>query len=324
MHVRAPPGSGKTVLKHFLYRYILQVNEDVNVIALNGWRPRPDEKWSQCFKRTVGRAPDSLFASQAVSTYILWDEGQEAYDCCDLWTEFLKSIKPASGPYLIMFTSYGDAGLRQSSFVEGNERPEETEWPAHRRFQGKIEVEPREEALRKAKEWKDTKNSIWTDGSRLEGGKVGAAAVWWAPERVEPPWVGPATGRTYNPGRREAGWTGRRYHLGKNKEVYDAELYALYQAAKLFDERNERDQAYTILSDSEAAIGRAKDDDMGPGQRFAVAVIEVCSRLASRGNTLTLRWVPSHLGVEGNEQVHQRAGEVAAIPRRGLRHRDIA
>ena len=107
--------------------------------------------------------------------------------------------------------------------------------------------------------------------------------MWWIPERVEPPWTGPVTGRTYTPGRREAGWTGRRYHLGKNKEVYDAELYALYQAAKIFDERNDRDQTYTILSDSAAAIGRAKSDEMGPGQRFAVAIIEVCSRLLSRG-----------------------------------------
>ena len=40
---------------------------------------------------------------------------------------------------------------------------------------------------------------------------------------------------------------------------------------------------------------------MGPGQRFAVAIIEVCSRLTSRGNTLTLRWVLGLLGIEGNE-----------------------
>ena len=48
--------------------------------------------------------------------------------------------------------------------------------------------------------------------------------MWWAPARIEPPWIDPVTGRTYTPGRREAGWTGRRYHLGKNKEFFDAEL----------------------------------------------------------------------------------------------------
>ena len=57
----------------------------------------------------------------------------------------------------------------------------------------------------------------------------------------------------------------RRYRLGNNKGVFDAELYALYQAAKIFDEGNEHDQAYTILSDSTAAFERAKSDEMGPG-----------------------------------------------------------
>ena len=95
--------------------------------------------------------------------------------------------------------------------------------------------------------------------------------------------MGPVTGRRYTPGRREAGWTDRRYHLGKNKEAFDAELCALYQATKILDERNEQGQGYAILSDSTAAIERARSDEMGPGQRFAVATTEVCSRLISRG-----------------------------------------
>ena len=38
------------------------------------------------------------------------------------------------------------------------------------------------------------------------------------------------------------GWTVRRFHLGQNKEVFDTELYALYQATKIFDEREESGQ----------------------------------------------------------------------------------
>ena len=41
--------------------------------------------------------------------------------------------------------------LRQNSFVENGEQPEEMGWPKHRRFQGRIEVEQKGEALRKAK-----------------------------------------------------------------------------------------------------------------------------------------------------------------------------
>ena len=38
---------------------------------------------------------------------------------------------------------------------------------------------------------------------------------------------------------KSAGWTGRQYYLGRNKEVYDAELYALRQTIQIFDEGRE-------------------------------------------------------------------------------------
>ena len=40
-----------------------------------------------------------------------------------------------------------------------------------------VVVEKREEALRVAKRWKNEKGKIWTDGPRLDDGKVGAVAV---------------------------------------------------------------------------------------------------------------------------------------------------
>ena len=204
--------------------------------------------------------------------------------------------------------------LWQRSFLRKKEKPDEFRSAEHRRLQGEIEVKPKGVAYRVARDWKDTKNSIRTDGSRLENGKVGAAAVWWAAERVEPPRIGPVTGRTYTPGRRETIWMGMWCHLGMNKEVFDAELYALYQAVKIFNERNEQDQSYIVLSDSAAAIEHARSGEMGLGQRLAVAIIEVCSRLTSRGNTLTLRWVPSHLEIEGNEIADDLAKGVAEDP----------
>ena len=118
---------------------------------------------------------------------------------------------------------------------------------------------------------------------------MGAAAAWREEEGRPPPWVGPATGKAYAPGWREAGWAGRRYRLGKNKEVFDAELYALYRATKILEERGEQGQDYTILSYSTAALARARSDSTGPGQLFTIAIAEVCSRLANQGNTLTLK-----------------------------------
>ena len=86
------------------------------------------------------------------------------------------------------------------------------------------------------------------------------------------------------------------------------------QASKILDDRSEQGQDYTILSDSTAAVTRVQSDSTGPGQRFAIAVAEVCSRLSSRENTLTLRWVPSHSDIEGNEVADDWAKMAAESP----------
>lgn len=61
------------------------------------------------------------------------------------------------------------------------------------------------------------------------------------------------------------GWTGRRYHLGNNKEVSGAETYAILRALKIFDRGQESGRSYTIFADSTAAINRVKSDAVGPG-----------------------------------------------------------
>ena len=35
--------------------------------------------------------------------------------------------------------------------------------------------------------------------------------------------------------RTQEGWTGRRFHLGNNKEVLDAEVFAIYQALRAIE-----------------------------------------------------------------------------------------
>ena len=83
---------------------------------------------------------------------------------------------------------------------------EKQEWEEGKKFGGRIVVEKKEEALRTAKEW-DRPDTVWMDGSRQEDGAVGAACVWRSPE---------------------GGWTRRRFQLVKNKEVFDAEIFAVW------------------------------------------------------------------------------------------------
>ena len=146
----------------------------------------------------------------------------------------------------------------------------------------------------------------WEGGSgdgMVAGGRGGPSLDW--PEHRE----------EIHPRTEESRLDGEEIPPRKNKEVSDAELYALYQAAKTFEAREEEGRSYTILSDSTAAIKRIRSDETGPGQRFAIAIMEVCDRLASRGNGLTVRWVPSHPGAEGNEVADEWAKMAAEGPR---------
>ena len=54
-----------------------------------------------------------------------------------------------------------------------------------------------------------------------------------------------------------------------------------------------------------------RDDELGLGQRFAVATIEVCSRTIASDNSVTMRWVPAHSGATGNEVADRYAKSAA-------------
>ena len=78
--------------------------------------------------------------------------------------------------------------------------------------------------------------------------------------------------------------------------------------------RSERDRAYTIFTDSTAAMRRITGDALGPGQEMATRAIEIAERVVGQGNSITIRWTPAHRGVEGNERADQAAKEVAELP----------
>ena len=75
-------------------------------------------------------------------------------------------------------------------------------------------------------------------GSRLDSGKVGTACAWQTRED----------------------WTSKRFHLGDNKEVFDAETFAIYQALRVFDSWQETGKRYAIFSDSQSTSLRIMTD----------------------------------------------------------------
>jgi len=125
--------------------------------------------------------------------------------------------------------------------------------------------------------------------------------VWWEEAGNPEPWRGVNTGNIYHPLPTPARWNGKGFHLGKNKEVFDAELYAIFQATMHFAKRNEDNQSYTIFVDSTSAIKRCFHDRLGPGQQLQRTLNGWCREMGERGDSLTIRWVPGHANIEGNE-----------------------
>jgi ribonuclease HI len=90
----------------------------------------------------------------------------------------------------------------------------------------------------------------------MDHGNVGAAVAWKVVDQ----------------------WTGLKYGLGRNKEVFDAELYANIRATVMA-----RDaavmitggiQQVDIFTDSHAALSRIQYNEIGPSQTWASAIIQ--------------------------------------------------
>ena len=79
----------------------------------------------------------------------------------------------------------------------------------------------------------------------------------------------------------------------------------------MIDSRGEKDKSYTIFSDSQAALSRIQHDRTSPGQALAIEAISTAEAVVRRGNIVSLRWTPSHEGVEGNERVDRMAKRAA-------------
>jgi len=102
-----------------------------------------------------------------------------------------------------------------------------------------------------------------------------------------------------------------RYHepMGKGPSIFQAEVYAIDRCVQFNLDRKYRQKRIVIMSDSQAAI-RALDS-------FSISskmVWECRAKLdeLSECNIVTLRWVPGHTGVKGNEEADKLAKRESA------------
>ena len=160
-------------------------------------------------------------------------------------------------------------------------------------FPGKIIIQEAKAAIWEAKN--DTSClALWSDGSKVESGGAGTAVVW----------RNPASHR----------WEVYKTTLGENKEVLDAELWGISRALKIALKETTPRKAgrITVYSDAQVAIKQLRETKSKAGQALRIQIYEQARQLQAYGGEVIVRWIPSHSGIEGNEQADKAAKEAAA------------
>jgi ribonuclease HI len=171
-------------------------------------------------------------------------------------------------------------------------------------LRGIVHVQEQENAETTAFGWDERERlTFWTDGSRQDDKSVGAAVVWLDGENG-----------TYQ---------SRGTYLGRNKEIGDAELFALGEAVKHAARHPEDARDITVFTDSQATLTRIQDDNEGPGQALARRIIAWEKEVFESGRTIEYRWCPGHAGVPGNEEADRVAKAAAAKDTSNLSEAEI-
>lgn len=154
---------------------------------------------------------------------------------------------------------------------------------------GKIIVLDQDAALAAAithQEPTDNTIAVYSDGSRLENGDRGYAAVTQVDIRLNK-------------------WRNASAFVEENKEAYDAELFGIAAGLELALSnatlQNNPTGCVRLFTDAQAALKRLQHDTPGPGQWLLPRISCAEASLRAQGWRVEYRWVLGHKDVLGNE-----------------------
>jgi ribonuclease HI len=162
-----------------------------------------------------------------------------------------------------------------------------------------------EQSAEKAPERHNDKNdtgrylSIYTDGSGIDG-ETGAAAVCTLTQQTRAAYMGPNTVST----------------------VYAAELQGIslaLQIAQEYAEQGGRRRNIAIYTDNQAAIWSIAKAEGRSGAYILEEIASQVQRLQDMGRPVTVRWIPAHVGIPGNEAADTAAKEATGWRENGRR-----
>ena len=137
----------------------------------------------------------------------------------------------------------------------------------------------------------DHSTCIYTDGSRING-HIGAAAVLPVRQKTMKAYVGPESAST----------------------VYAAELQGInlaLQIAVVEVKEGNRTCGIEIFTDNQAAIRSLSRAEGKSGACILKDILVMFQELQQAGRSVTVRWIPSHTGIIGNEAADAAAKEAA-------------
>ena len=101
--------------------------------------------------------------------------------------------------------------------------------------------------------------------------------------------------------------------MGKNKEILDAELWAIWEALGIAEKITANfEVSVTIFSDSQRALKAIGLPGTSQENRFLRSqVYQKTEKLQQTGHHIQFRWVPGHSGLKGNERANLAARDRA-------------
>lgn len=155
-------------------------------------------------------------------------------------------------------------------------------------------MEDRNEVIQMVKE--ELANlTLWCDGSKLDQGGTGAAVVW-------------------KRNRQDSEWQTQKTTLSKNKEILDVEIWGISEAVKVAEQkciRTQQPPEISIFCDSQTAINKLRVMNSKEGQALKAQIYQKAKQLVQQRHQISICWVPSHCGIEGNEKADLAAKEAA-------------
>lgn len=121
-------------------------------------------------------------------------------------------------------------------------------------------IEQKEKAIREAITGSDLE--LGCDGSKLDTGGTGTAVVWKDRSRGE--------------------WQIVKVSLGKNKEIFDAELWGISEAIKVAQDKTRELQHSLVISifcDSQTAINNLREGHSSASQALKMQIYQKVERL---------------------------------------------